>query len=115
MDEQAKQRTAEIVRRIKGRRTLAQFAKALGVSPGTIRNWEDCVSSPGLDGLMAIALDAKQPLIEILAEILGEELFKRQEPKAAEEVLLAANSLNKKERLRLIQLLAADLAEFLED
>ncbi|MEH2152072.1 helix-turn-helix domain-containing protein [Nostoc sp.] len=115
MDEQAKQRTAEIVRRIKGRRTLAQFAKALGVSPGTIRNWEDCVSSPGLDGLIAIATDSKQPLVELLAEILGEDLFKRQEPKVAEEVLLQANLLNKKERLRLIELLAADLADLLED
>ncbi|WP_445634611.1 helix-turn-helix domain-containing protein [Nostoc sp. DSM 114161] len=115
MDEQARERTAEIVRRIKGRRTLAQFAKALGVSPGTVRNWEDCVSSPGLDGLIAIAEDSKQPLIEILAEILGEDLFRRPQPEVAEEVLLQANLLNKKERLRLIQLLAADLVDVLED
>ncbi|MFN6572348.1 helix-turn-helix transcriptional regulator [Dendronalium sp. ChiSLP03b] len=115
MDEQAKQRIAEIVTRVKGRRTQAQFAKALGVSPGTVRNWEDCISSPGLDGLTAIAEDSKQPLIELLAEILGEELFKRPQPKVAEEVLLQANLLNKKQRLRLIQLLVEDLADLLED
>lgn len=112
MDEYAKQRIKEIVQRVRGKRTQGQAALALGVSPGTIRNWSAGIGSPDLDGLIAISSELKVPLVKLLEEILGEKMIDTHpDIETADQVLFEARKLSTREKMRLIALLAQEVLE----
>lgn len=107
-----KKRLAEIIfeARSRGKRSQAQFARDIGVSTNTLRNWELADSEPTVDNLKAIADATGRNLIQLVTEITGIEPEALPEPKKAEDVMAIASKLDKPEQFRLIQFLVAQMA-----
>ncbi|MEH2393712.1 MAG: helix-turn-helix transcriptional regulator [Nostoc sp.] len=100
-----RKKLAAIIRETRADRSQGKFARDLGVNPGTLRNWELGSSDPDLDNLKTIADATGRNLLQLIAEITGEELEALPDPKKAEDVMAIARLLNKTEQFRLIQLL----------
>jgi transcriptional regulator with XRE-family HTH domain len=105
-----RKKLATIIREARGDRSQGRFARDLGVNTGTLRNWELGDSEPNLDNLKAIADATGRNLLQLIAEITGEQLETLPEPKKAEDVMAIASELDKAEEFRLIQLLVARIA-----
>ncbi|MBD2488981.1 helix-turn-helix domain-containing protein [Aulosira sp. FACHB-615] len=106
-----RKRLAEIIREARGDRSQGKFARDLGVNPGTVRNWELGDSEPSLGNLKAIADATGRNLLQLIAEITGEDTDTTPTPRVAEDVMAIASKLPVKEQFRLAQIalaLAAD-------
>jgi transcriptional regulator with XRE-family HTH domain len=102
VDDGARERLMELIKKVKGDRDQRKFAKDTGVSLGAVQGWLKG-KIPRSDNLQKIAIAAGMSVDELLAEVRGEGVART--PKVAEEVLQAALQLDEEEQRRLIKLL----------
>ncbi|MFK0733804.1 MAG: helix-turn-helix domain-containing protein [Gloeotrichia echinulata GP01] len=105
-----RKKLAQVIRDARGDRSQGRFARDLGLSAGTIRNWELGDSEPSLDNLKAIADAAGMNLLQLIAEITGEESGASPKPRVAEDVMAIASKLDLSEQFRLVRLLVGQIA-----
>ncbi|WP_204151902.1 helix-turn-helix domain-containing protein [Leptolyngbya sp. CCY15150] len=104
-------RLSETVARLRGDRSIRRFAKDLGVSFPAARSWEEEESFPNLKNLEKIAqLDGKT-LEEFLEYLRGDDWIAPNEITVAEDLLGFIEHLPKSEKVRLAQLLIAEVAK----
>lgn len=106
MDEAARQRLVELVKRIQGDRSQRKFASDLGVSTGALQNWLQG-RVPSSENLENLATAAGMTIEELLNEIRGETVA--YTPRVAEDVLQIALQLDDEQRRRLIKLLVDNI------
>jgi len=71
MDDLFRNRFAERVRNLRGRRSQGEFAHVLGVSQPTITGWEKCSNLPNLENLEKLAQLAGELPEYFLASLYG--------------------------------------------
>lgn len=107
----SRQRLSETVARLRGDRSMRQFAKDVGVSFPAARSWEEGESFPNLDNLEKIAkLDGKT-LEEFLEYLRGDEWIAPELINKAEDALNFLDHLPRSEKARLAQLLIGEVAK----
>lgn len=109
MSNQFAERFQEIVSRAKGDRSQSEFARELGVSSSTVQKWLAGDGFPSSDNLEKIAKAAGLSGVDALRNYLKGEAASSKSVMSAEEILLLAKGLSKKQRKRLIELLLEDL------
>lgn len=111
MDAEIRQRLSEVIKKARGSRSQRQFAKALGVSYGAVRSWEECESLPGLESMEAIAQTLGYSLEDFIAHIRGaNNASKPPRPRRAEDALYLIEDLPQEEVQKLTKLLVDKLA-----
>lgn len=74
MDDQAKQRLAELIKDLRGELTQKEFAKIIGVTYGAIQSWENAEVTPSSSNLVKIADYTGLTLQELMSRLTGNEV-----------------------------------------
>ena len=66
MNESAKTRLAQLVKKLRRSDTQKEFAKRLGVTYGAVQSWENAEVVPGVHNLAKIAAEADMSLSQLM-------------------------------------------------
>ncbi|MBD2499839.1 helix-turn-helix transcriptional regulator [Anabaena azotica FACHB-119] len=101
MDQESRQRFAEIVKNLRGERDLRQFARTLGVSHPTVIAWENCQSEPKRQNLERIA-ELRGESLEVLLEYIDG----KQQVSGQDRLLSAIRGASKEQLAVLVRAIA---------
>ena len=100
MNKEQRQRLSELIREIRGERSLRELARELEVSAVSVNSWEKGDSVPGIESLDAIAHAKGWTIYKLLAYLRGDNLSP-----STDEIFAQAMELSPKEKIRLASLL----------
>jgi transcriptional regulator with XRE-family HTH domain len=115
MDSKARARLIEKLKEAQGGRSQRKFADDLGVALGSFQNWLRGDSFPMVDKFEKIAASLGTSQEALFAYIVtgSEEIISSSpaSPSVAEDVRNYSLSLSVKEKIRLLSMIGADIAE----